>query len=37
VNSVAEIMPRITQLLRNGRLDAADFRFLKYNGCEIIP
>jgi uncharacterized protein len=37
VNSVAEIMPRITQLLKNGRLDATDFRFLKYNGCEIIP
>ena len=37
VSSVAEIMPRINQLLKNGRLDAEDFRFLKYNGCEIIP
>jgi putative peptide-modifying radical SAM enzyme len=37
VDSVGEVMPRIDQLLRSGKLSKEHFRFLKYNGCEIIP
>jgi uncharacterized protein len=37
IDSVAEAMPKITQLLKSGKLSKEDFSFLKYNGCEIIP
>ena len=37
VKSVKSQMPRIRQLIANGKISLADFEFLKYNGCEIIP
>ena len=37
VKSVKSQMPRIRQLVANGKISLADFEFLKYNGCEIIP
>ena len=30
-------LPRIKQLIKNGKVSLRDFEFLKYNGCEIIP
>jgi hypothetical protein len=30
-------VPRIKQLISEGKLKEQDFAFLKYNGCEIIP
>lgn len=37
VDSIREQMPRIKELLKSERLSLEDFRFLEYNGCEIIP
>jgi putative peptide-modifying radical SAM enzyme len=37
VKSVKSQMPRIRELIANGKISLADFEFLKYNGCEIIP
>jgi len=37
VDAVKEQIPRMEQLLRNGKLNPKDFAFVKYNGCEIIP
>jgi hypothetical protein len=30
-------LPRIKQLINNGKVNLSDFEFMKYNGCEIIP
>jgi hypothetical protein len=30
-------MPRIKELVESGKMSMADFEFMKYNGCEIIP
>jgi sulfatase maturation enzyme AslB (radical SAM superfamily) len=30
-------LPRIKQLIENGKMKQQDFEFMKYNGCEIIP
>ncbi|MCW3995811.1 MAG: TIGR04084 family radical SAM/SPASM domain-containing protein [Candidatus Bathyarchaeota archaeon] len=37
VESVKAEMPRIEELIRNGKIKLGDFDYLKYNGCEIIP
>ncbi len=37
VRSVETQMPRIKQLIEKGKVNSADFEFVKYNGCEIIP
>jgi radical SAM protein with 4Fe4S-binding SPASM domain len=37
VNAVEAQLPRITQLIKNGKIRQQDFEFMKYNGCEIIP
>lgn len=37
VQSVENQIPRIKQLINQRKIGLADFDFLKYNGCEIIP
>ena len=37
VKTVQSEMPRIKQLIKQGKLALSDFEYLKYNGCEIIP
>jgi uncharacterized protein len=37
VNAMEAELPRIKQLITNGRVSQQDFEFMKYNGCEIIP
>ena len=37
VEAVKVEVPRIQQLIKNGKITLEDFDFLKYNGCEIIP
>ena len=37
VNSVEAQVPRIQQLIKDGKVSLRDFDYLKYNGCEIIP
>jgi uncharacterized protein len=37
VNAMAEELPRIRELIENGRISVRDLEFMKYNGCEIIP
>lgn len=37
IDAIASEMPRIKQLIKNGRIKMEDFNFMKYIGCEIIP
>ncbi len=37
VNAVKKELPRINQIINNGEVSLNDFKFVKYNGCEIIP
>jgi len=37
VEAIAKELPRIRELIENGRISIKDFEFMKYNGCEIIP
>jgi putative peptide-modifying radical SAM enzyme len=37
IDAVIKELPRIKMLIRNGRVRLKDFKFVKYNGCEIIP
>jgi putative peptide-modifying radical SAM enzyme len=37
IDAIASEMPRIKQLIKNGRIKIKDFKFMKYIGCEIIP
>ncbi len=37
VNAVKTELPRINELINDGKVSLNDFEFMKYNGCEIIP
>jgi len=37
VKSVEIQVPRIRLLIQAGKVQASDFEYMKYNGCEIIP
>ena len=37
IQAVSCEMPRITKLVEMGKVNPADFEYMKYNGCEIIP
>jgi uncharacterized protein len=37
IDSVMSEVPRIQQLIKNKQIRLEDFKYLKYNGCEIIP
>jgi len=37
VNAVTRELPRIKDLINDGKVSLKDFEFMKYNGCEIIP
>jgi uncharacterized protein len=37
VNAVNTEIPRINKLINDGKVSLNDFKFMKYNGCEIIP
>ena len=37
VDVIAKEMPRIKKLIESGKIRNNDFKFMKYNGCEIIP
>jgi putative peptide-modifying radical SAM enzyme len=37
VDAVANQMPRIENLMKNGRISFRDFEYVRFNGCEIIP
>jgi len=37
VDAVAKEVPRIRKLVESGRISLESFKFMKYNGCEIIP
>jgi uncharacterized protein len=37
VEAVSKQVPRIHELMSNGKIHLKDFDYMKYNGCEIIP
>lgn len=37
IDAIAEELPRIRNVIENGKISLKDFEFLKYNGCETIP
>jgi putative peptide-modifying radical SAM enzyme len=37
IDAVAQEAPRIKGLIESGKVREADFEYMKYNGCEIIP
>ena len=37
VNAAKTELPRINELINDGKVSLSDFEFMKYNGCEIIP
>jgi len=37
VKAVERELPRIRQLIKDGKVSLSDFEYVKYNGCEIIP
>jgi len=37
VNAVNTELPRINELITDEKVSLNDFKFMKYNGCEIIP
>ena len=37
VKAVKAELPRINELISEGKVSLNDFEFMKYNGCEIIP
>jgi len=37
VNTIEAQLPRITQLITNGKINLSNFDYMKYNGAEIIP
>jgi len=37
VNTLTAELPKIKQLITDGKIRLNDFDFMKYNGCEIIP
>jgi putative peptide-modifying radical SAM enzyme len=37
IDAVAQEAPRIKELIERGKVREADFEYMKYNGCEIIP
>ncbi len=37
LNAVKKELPRIKDLIKEGKVSVGDFKFIKYNGCEIIP
>jgi putative peptide-modifying radical SAM enzyme len=37
IDALTNEMPRIRELIKSGRISLRDFKFMKYNGCEIIP
>jgi putative peptide-modifying radical SAM enzyme len=37
VKTLKDTQPKITQLIKKGKIKQTDFEYLKYNGCEIIP
>ncbi|MDR2202848.1 MAG: SPASM domain-containing protein, partial [Nitrososphaerota archaeon] len=37
IETVSQQIPRIRELISNGKLCISDFDFIKYNGAEIIP
>ncbi len=37
ISSIRQEIPRIRQLIHSGRIYKENFKFMKYNGCEIIP
>jgi putative peptide-modifying radical SAM enzyme len=37
IEAVLDQLPRIQDLIHNGRVRLRDFEYVKYNGCEIIP
>jgi len=37
ISSLKQELPRVERLLAQGKVKLADFNYLKYNGCEIIP
>jgi uncharacterized protein len=37
IDAVAKDVPRIRELVSDGKISVKDFEFVKYNGCEIIP
>jgi uncharacterized protein len=37
VSAVNTEIPRINELINDGKVSLNDFKFMKYNGCEIIP
>jgi uncharacterized protein len=37
IQALGDVTPRIRTLIKKGNLSLEGFRFMKYNGCEIIP
>jgi uncharacterized protein len=37
INAVKTELPRIKELINEGKVSLRDLEFIKYNGCEIIP
>jgi hypothetical protein len=37
IEAISAEMPKIQRLIREKKVRLEDFKFMKYNGCEIIP
>jgi putative peptide-modifying radical SAM enzyme len=37
IDAIVNELPRVRELVGNGKISLKDFGFMKYNGCEIIP
>ena len=37
IKTVNKSLSRINELIMDGKVRLSDFKFMKYNGCEIIP
>ena len=37
ISTLQEALPEVRKLIEEGRIHLTDFRYEKYNGCEIIP
>jgi putative peptide-modifying radical SAM enzyme len=37
MSALGEVLPEIKKLISDGKVDLSDFRYEKYNGCEVIP
>jgi putative peptide-modifying radical SAM enzyme len=37
IESLKSVLPKIKKLIKEGKINVSDFKYMKYNCCEIIP